>query len=552
MLATQAVPANYFPFPCATVPLSPEARQALLPARLGPAWRRAECLGVVIDRLDLSCLARLYRCRGSLPFAPVLLLRLALFCIADGLASPAQWAEMANRDGPTRWLLGGSEPSVSVCYAFRDRLSESCLLELNRQVLALAQADGLSPANRAAIDGTLQEASASRHRLVNQPRLEQGLHLLQEPAALTAAVADGLSQPVASAATSQPADQNADGCSTQPVQSPVPATIEPATIEPAAKPRSRRAARPGRTKAGRARQRQRWEDAQQQLQKKQARNQNKRASKRSDPGKIVVSPSDPQAAIGLDKRGVFRPLYNAQLVADLDSHLILGYDVVAQPNDNGVLGRMLDRTEELLGHQLELALVDGAYVGGQDLSEAENRGVQILGPIAAEPKGKQLPKSAFVYDAPLDEYVCPEGKRMACVGTSKQKRSSVELVVLGQYRCTPGVCQECPRRQECCPKSKQGRSISRSEHEGSVERLKERMSREENKQKYKRRAATVERLFGDGKENRGMQRVQGRGLKNARIQLALNVLQHNLLVLARAAETLKRDKGDPPLQQQFT
>jgi hypothetical protein len=30
------------------------------------------------------------------------------------------------------------------------------------------------------------------------------------------------------------------------------------------------------------------------------------------------------------------------------------------------------------------------------------------------------------------------------------------------------------------------------------------MSREENKQKYKRRAATVERLFGDGKENRGM------------------------------------------------
>lgn len=542
MLATQATHAHCFPFPCAAAPLGAAQRQALLPSRLGQAWLRAEWLQTALTRLDLSCLARLYRGRGSLPFPPELLLLLALFCIADGLASPADWAQMANRDGPCRWLLWGFEPASSVCYAFRDRLSESCLLDLNRQVLALAQADGLSPTNRAAIDGTLQEASASRHHLVNQQRLEQGLLQLQEPAASDAGA---IEQPAACSAASQ---QAATTVQTQPI-----AAEGPTTNESACKPkRARRAARPGRTRTGRAHQRQRWEYAGEQLQKKQARNQKKRSSKRTDPKKIVISPTDPEAAIGLDKLGVFRPLYNAQLVADLDSNLILGYELLAQQNDNGVLGAILDRTESLLGHPLELALVDGAYVGGQDLSEAEKRGVEILGPIAAEPKSKQLPKSAFRYDAQRDEYVCPEGKRMACVGQSKQKRSSVELVVLGQYRCPPSECQQCPRRQQCCPTSKKGRSISRSEHEGAVERLKERMSREENKQKYRRRAATVERLFGDGKENRGMKRVHGRGLKNARIQLALTVLQHNLRVLSSASQAAVKDKGDPPLQRQIT
>jgi hypothetical protein len=249
---------------------------------------------------------------------------------------------------------------------------------------------------------------------------------------------------------------------------------------------------------------------------------------------MVISPSDPEAATGRDKHGVFRALYNAQLVADLDSDVILGYDVFAQQNDAGLLGPMLDRTERLLGHKLKQVLGDGAYVGGQDLACAEKRDVEILGPIAAEAKTGQLPKSAFLYQAEGDRYVCPEGKALEQVGQSKQKRSGVELVVLVQYKNKEeGTCERCARKQECCPKSKTGRTVSRSEHEESVERLKGRMSQAENKKRYKRRAATVERLFGDAKENRGLDRVRGRGLGYARIQLGLTVLQHNLRVLGR-------------------
>jgi len=179
MLAPACTTTNPFPFPVAAAPLGPDARRALLPQRLRSAWLTARCLERTLDRLDLACLAPLYRRRGSLPFHPRLLLALALFCIADGLPSPSDWAAMANRDGPTRWLVWGIEPSASACYSFRARLGDEALLELNRQVLALAQQDGLSPANRAALDGTLQEANASRHHLVNQQRLERGLLRLE-------------------------------------------------------------------------------------------------------------------------------------------------------------------------------------------------------------------------------------------------------------------------------------------------------------------------------------------------------------------------------------
>ena len=152
MVAEPNRPAHLLPLPVAAFVLTPLAREALLPSRQGTPWRTARWLDRALERLDLSCLAGLYRRRGSVPCSPVLMLKLALFCIADGRPSPSDWAEMANRDAPCRWLVWGLEPSVSVCYAFRDRLGEDCLFEFNRQVLALAQSDGLSPANRGALD----------------------------------------------------------------------------------------------------------------------------------------------------------------------------------------------------------------------------------------------------------------------------------------------------------------------------------------------------------------------------------------------------------------
>ena len=72
----------------------------------------------------------------------------------------------------------------------------------------------------------------------------------------------------------------------------------------------------------------------------------------------MISPGDPEAALGLDKEHVFRPLYTVQTVRDLDSPLILAYEVFAQATDAATLPPMLRRQQQLTGRSLQDLLAD--------------------------------------------------------------------------------------------------------------------------------------------------------------------------------------------------
>jgi hypothetical protein len=131
------------------------------------------------------------------------------------------------------------------------------------------------------------------------------------------------------------------------------------------------------TPAGRQAQQARLGQARARLAQRQAQNRRQRAPKRQAPDKVVVSLSDPEAALGRDKQGVYRPLYNVQVLDDLDSPFILAYAVFAQPNDAGTLRPLLARARQALGHGLEALLVDTAYTGGADLADAQAAGVTV-------------------------------------------------------------------------------------------------------------------------------------------------------------------------------
>jgi hypothetical protein len=59
------------------------------------------------------------------------------------------------------------------------------------------------------------------------------------------------------------------------------------------------------------------------------------------------------------------------------------------------------------------------------------------------------------------------------------------------------------------------------------------MATVEGKALYRRRRETVERGFADLRRHRSMDRFHGRGLERAMAELGLQVLAHNLRVLAR-------------------
>jgi hypothetical protein len=434
-----------------------------------------------------------------------MLLAVLLYEIRRGRHSPAQWHRDANECEPVRWLLRGSIVARSCWYGFRDRVAP-LVPDFHKQVLALALVAHLTPATRAANDGTLVAANASRHKVVNLATLEK------RSLVLSVAVAEDKRQ-------------------ADPVTAEVPcATVGPVTetAEEVPAPPAWLAA----SVAGRQQQQKRLEQARQRLEKLHEYNQKKWASKQKKADAIVVSLSDPEAAVGRDKEKVFRPLYNVQVLADLDSPLILGYHVFAQQNDAGVLGTMLTQARQQLGHRLELALADSAYAGGSDLADAQDEEVTVYAPVPGDgvANPKQIPKREFTWSAAEQKYVCPQGHRLEFEESWQEKRAGGSIKVW-RYRCSPTHCQGCPLQNRCTSTPASGRAVTRQEHEELIEALRARMAEVESKALYRLRSQTIELVNADFKEHRKLRRFSGRGLVRVGCEVGLTVLAHNLLIV---------------------
>jgi transposase len=461
-----------------------------LEQRLAPD-HLARALDLLVRRLDLTALRAAYRGTGSAAHPPDRLLAVALDELRRGRHRPAQWHTDARACEPVRWLLRGAGVARSCWYAFRDRVAP-LLPALNAQVLALAQAAGLTAATRGALDGTLVAANASRHKL-----------------ATPAAVAKRAEQLAAAVAAGAPAGA-------------APAGAAPAWL--------------AKSPAGRQQQQRRLELARQRQQQRQQQEQQKWPSKRKDPEAVVVSLSDPDAAAGRDKEKVFRPLYNVQIREDLDSPFVLAYDVFAQQNDAGLVGPLLAGAAQQLGHGLEVLLADGSYAGGADLAAAAAAGVTVYAPVPGDgvAQPRQIPKRAFTWLAGEQAYVCPEGHRLEFEESWREKRAGGGVRVW-RYRCRPEHCLGCPQQARCTRTPAKGRAVTRQEHEELIEALRARMATAEAQALYRRRGQTVERVNADWKEHRQLRRFSGRGLARVRAEVGLLVLAHNLVAL-RAEE----------------
>ncbi|MCY2993370.1 MAG: hypothetical protein NTY19_36660, partial [Planctomycetota bacterium] len=91
--------------------------------------------------------------------------------------------------------------------------------------------------------------------------------------------------------------------------------------------------------------------------------------------------ADPEAPLGLDKEKVYRPLYNVQLFQDLESPLILAYEVFAQTNDNGTVQPMLDRYVQLTGVLPKQVLADARYATALEVAVFAAAEVELYAPF---------------------------------------------------------------------------------------------------------------------------------------------------------------------------
>src|SRR5262245_13903220 len=487
-----------------------------------PQDHLARLIDEAVGLLDLQPLLRSYAGKGSKAYHPALMLRIVLYQLACGVHPPAQWAQNCRFHDELKWLGFGIRPSRSRLYHFQERLGTQLDIWL-RQVLDLAVARGLTTATRGAVDGSTIAANASRHRMLNRKTLDQRLALLVQ-----AVAADG---PLGDPATPGPAPGGPD-------------------LAPAARPWWM-----AKTRRGRRQQLRHYREARAALERRIAANARRKAEHRRDPEKIVIAPGDADATPGRDKLDVFRPLYNAQIVYDLDSELILAAEVFAQQNDAGTLPVMLTVVTTWTGHVPSTLLADAGYATVIDATACVASGVVLYAPYQANDfqgregsqakaqKTKMIPTERFRWEPTRGCYVWPSGQTMPWESSKTERRTAEQSVVRSFYRCPSDHCQACPLRSTCTPNPAAGRSVSRVEGEEVIEALRERMKTAEAKTLYKKRRQTVERAYADLKVHRRLERFSGRGLVRVRRELRLQSLVHNLLVVARHARAQSNEQG---------
>lgn len=455
-----------------------------------------------MKQLDLTPLFALYLGAGVPPIRPDLMLTVVLIEVRLGRPRPSQWFRDAKENLVVQWAGFGIQPSRASWYNFADRIAP-LLKQWNAAVLQIARQRGVTQAGRMSLDGTSVAANASRHRLVNEATVEQRLTELESA-------------------------RQADAVNQSPPRVPTWMAKNPETREG---------------------QQRRYRRARERLVELHAVNNRQDPKRRRKLEKIVVSASDPEAALGRDKHNIFRPLYNVQLVRDLDSQLCLGYHVFAQPTDAGTFGPMLERIANMTGVQPKSVLVDATYVTACNLAICDQAGILLYGPWQENDfsqkkkkhgaKPRPIGKEHFAWVPEQNMYRCPEHHPMPWIGHQKRRQSDGQINVVHSYRCSPQHCRACSRQVLCSTNPNRGRAVKRSEHEALVEAHRSRMGTAEAKALYRLRCQTVELGFADFKQHRSMRHFSGRGRNRAQRQVGLTVLVHNLLTVHRTPPPLK-------------
>jgi transposase len=364
-----------------------------------PHDHHARWLVTVVQRLDLTSFRASYAGYGSLAYPVAPLLAFVLFMYSQGLLSPARWVRHARYDDQAKWLLRGLRPSRSQLYTFRDRV-EPFLDHWHQQLLAWAFAEGLTTATRGSLDGTFVAALASRHQLMSSRRVDRRLLFLRlllwwEDGHPPSHLARSLARLPVLAFTAAcvwlelltwtlPPEHLLETLqrllALWELLSPAGLPSEPAALDdwqpqlPAWMPA---------TPTGRQRVLRRYEAAQQRLAQKLLPYQQKKKLSKKDQKtvkRLRVSLTDPEAVLGWDKNGTYRPLYNVPLVQATDAPLTLAWDVLPRNNDDGLLQPMMEKTHAQLGRHLGEVLVDGAFVAVADVAWCERQGVVVYAP----------------------------------------------------------------------------------------------------------------------------------------------------------------------------
>jgi transposase len=269
---------------------------------------------------------------GRSAIAPEILLALWLYATLDAVGSAREIARLTEAHDAYRWLCGGVQVNHHTVSDFRKDHGEA-LDDLLSVSIASLMAAGVVKLKQVAQDGMRVRASAGAGSFRRKEKLEGYLEAARGEVARLKAELEA----------------------------------DPGHGERAREAARRRAAQERQT---------RLEKALARLPEIEAIK--KRQGKKPDAAR--VSMTDAEATVMKMGDGGFRPAYNPQLASDADSLVIVGVDVATVGSDQGQMVPMVEQVTERCGQTPESWLVDGGYVGHQQI-EVVSQSTVVYGPV---------------------------------------------------------------------------------------------------------------------------------------------------------------------------
>jgi len=131
--------------------------------------------------------------------------------------------------------------------------------------------------------------------------------------------------------------------------------------------------------------------------------------------------------------------------------------------------------------------------------------------------------SAFRYQAELNRYLCPQGKVLPFEGRERNRG-----VIRYRYRAAAAECRACPLQSHCCPNSRKGRSLVRTEDAPVMAAFKAKMATAAAQQIYKQRAGVAEFPNAWIKDKLGLRQFRLRGRVKVGIEALWACLTYNI------------------------
>jgi len=452
--------------------------------RLIPEEHPARAIWEFVGELDLSRYIEQIRslagAAGRPAFAPQLLVSLWVYSYSRGESSARAIERLCEHEPAYQWLTGMESISAHTLSDFRVAHADA-LRELFVQTLGLLSEQGLITLDRVMQDGTKVRANASSSGFRSKPRvqayLEQALEVVEE--------------------------------------------LEAQTEE-----ESSRQVKAARQRAKREKQ-ERLDSALKEFEKlKAAKSRVKR-----------VSTTDPDARLMKQADGGSAPSYNVQILTDAAHSVIVDIDATQAGSDYQQLTPGIQRVEQNMQRAPEQIVVDGGYISSNNIKKMAERGIDLVGP-ESENKAAQTNRrksyqyygvsaeyeaSRFVFDTQTNTYVCPQGKHLRY--DAKQESHGTRRY---RYKASKQDCQTCPAKDQCCPRSRHGRSIERSELLPEVAEFRQKMQTDEAKAIYKTRSQVAEFPHLWIKTKFGLRQFSVRGIDKVRTESLWAALTYDI------------------------